>query len=358
MPTSRADSAPGAQTLLVFAGDGEDAPAALGRWLLLEDNAVAKRGEAADGLPVAARQVLAVPGEAVSLHWLDLTDGLAPAQAAAAARLMLADASAAPLAELHVAVGSAERGLRPAAMVPAERMTAWLAAASAAGLDPDAIVPAPLLLAPPPSGFVRRERGELADYRAAAAAFSLEPETAEAVIGEAPVAAIDQAGFEDGLGPILAAPPLDLRQGPFARRRPWRFERQRLRRIAIFAIALALLSLAVQVATILAYTFAADRAQAQADALAVRGGAAVDTRPGFGAAASVLFDAIRATPNAEVSAIDYRPDGSLVATVTADNPATLTALQGRIEASGLSVMPGESRTAGGRLTTQLTISAA
>ena len=72
----------------------------------------------------------------------------------------------------------------------------------------------------------------------------------------------------------------------------------------------------------------------------------------------MLFDAVRATPNAEVSTIEYRPDGSLVATVTADNPATLTALQGRIEAGGLRVMPGESRTAAGRLTTQIILSPA
>ena len=40
---------------------------------------------------------LAVPGTEVAIHWLDLAGDLTPAQAAAAARLMLADASAEPL---------------------------------------------------------------------------------------------------------------------------------------------------------------------------------------------------------------------------------------------------------------------
>ena len=52
--------------------------------------------------------MLAVPGERVAIHWLELAEGLAPAQAAAAARLMLADASAEPLADMHVAVGRPE----------------------------------------------------------------------------------------------------------------------------------------------------------------------------------------------------------------------------------------------------------
>ena len=100
---------------------------------------------------------------------------------------------------------------------------------------------------------------------------------------------------------------------------------------------------------ILSYTFAADRIQAEADALvAERPGGSADTRPGFGAAASVLFEAVRATPNVEVARIEYRPDGSLGATVMLDNPATFTALESRIEASGLSVQPGERRNEGGR----------
>jgi general secretion pathway protein L len=353
MPTSPTDRAV-ASTRLVFV-DGGAAP---GPWLLLEGDRVVDRGDAASALPAAAATVLVVPGEEVVVRWLDLAQGLAPAQAAAAARLMLADASAEPLASLHVAVGRAESGLTPAALVPAARMAHWLAAAAEAGLDPELVVPAPFLLQPPDSGFVRRDLGDVSDYRGPAAAFTLEPELANTVTGGAPVELIEAAAFESGLGPLVADPVVSLRQGPFARRRQWRVERGRVRRIAVFAIALALLSLAVQVVTILGYTFAADRAQAEADALAVSGSAGgPDSAPGFGASASLLFEAVRATPNAELARLEYRADGTLVATVTTDSPATLAALQARLETSGLAVTPGRRGNAGGRAATELTVRA-
>jgi general secretion pathway protein L len=354
MPTSATEPAGG--DLLLFAERGT--PAMLGGWRLFVDGEIWSRGEAGSEIPAARRVVLAVPGEEVSLHWLDLAEDLAPAQAAAAARLMLADASAEPLSAMHVAVGRAERGRTAAALVSAARIEDWLAAASLAGIDVDAIVPEPLLLAAPEAGFLRRDQGELADFRGQAAAFTLEPEFAEPLVGDAAVAKVDEGAFEAALAPQLAAPMVNLRQGPYARRRQLRVERRRLRRIALFAIVLAVLSLAVQIATILAYTYGADRLEAQAEALAPPAGPAdPDLRPPFGAVAAALFAAVQATPQAEIFGLDYRADGTLVATVTADNPATLTALQERLAASGLSVTPGESRTAGGRMSSQLTLTA-
>lgn len=354
MPTSATDPAGG--DLLLFAERG--VPATLGGWRLLVDGEIWSRGEAGSALPAARRVVLAVPGDEVSLHWLDLAEDLAPAQATAAARLMLAEASAEPLSAMHVAVGRAEQGRTAAALVPAARIEDWLAAAGLAGIDVDAIVPEPLLLAAPEDGFVRRDQGTLADYRGPAAAFTLEPELAEALVGDSAVDQVDERTFEAGLAPQLAAPVVNLRQGPFARRRQLRFERQRLRRIGLFVLALAVLTLAVQIATILAFTYGADRLEAQAEALAPAAGPAdPELRPPFGAVAAALFAAVQSTPQAEIFGLDYRSDGTLVVTVTADNPATLTALQERLAASGLNVTPGESRTAGGRLSSQMTLSA-
>lgn len=351
MKTSATDGV--APTLIVFA----DAGGALGCWLLVDRDGASQSGEVAAGLPARwSRIVLVVPGEQVALHWLDLADGLTQAQAAAAARLMLADASAESLAQMHVAVGSAERGLTPVALAPSSLMTGWLAAGAAAGVEPELIIPSPLLLAPPEEGFVRRELGDVSDYRGPAAAFTMEPELAATLVEGAPVEAVDQARFEAGLASVLASPALNLRQGAFARRRQFRIERPRVRRIALLTGILALLSLAVQIATILSYSFAADRMEAEADALAAGGAAApADAGPEFAAVAGILFEAVRATPNAELSRLAYGLDGNLVATVMMDNPATLAALQARIEAAGLSVQPGEQRTAGGRPTTDLTV---
>jgi general secretion pathway protein L len=242
--------------------------------------------------------------------------------------------------------------MTPVALASTARMTAWLAGP----LDPDVVLPSPMLLPALEEGFIRRDRGEVSDYRGGASAFTLEPDLGEAVTAGAPVCEVDEARFRAGLPGIVADPPVNLRQGPFARRRQWQLSAVRQRRVAVLVLALILLSLAVQVATILTYTFAADSIEAEAEALAARGrGAGGADGPGFGAAAATLFEAIRATPNVELARIDYRADGSLTATVMMDGPATLTALQARLEAGGLRVEPGEQRTAGGRPTADLTV---
>jgi general secretion pathway protein L len=282
---------------------------------------------------------LAVPGTEVAIHWLDLAGDLSPAQAAAAARLMLADASAEPLADMHVAVGRPENALTPVALVPVARMHAWVEG------DPDLIVPEPLLLPPPAEGLVRHGL----DHRGLAAAFSVEPELA-ALLSDAAVADLDEAAFEAGLAAALADPVLNLRQGAFARRRQWKVDRGSLRRAALLLAALALISLVVQLATIMRYSFAADRLEAEAAALGPNRAA---SRPGFGALAPLLFEAVRSTPNLELTRLEYRPDGSLGATVAVDSPATLAAFRARAEASGLAVEGGNLTGGGGQPTAEL-----
>lgn len=304
-------------------------------------------GDAA-ALPEGTRTALVVPGTEVAIHWLELADGLAPAQAAAAARLMLADASATPLADMHVAVGKPELGLTPVALVPVGRMLDWLAEG-----DPQAIVPEPMLIVPPETGFLVRDHGDVADYRGPAAAFTLEPELAEAMTGALPVEPVDPVRFAATLPALLAAPPLDLRQGPFARRRSWKVDRTWLRRVVTLALAVVLLALAVQIVQILRYTFAADRTESELAALDRPGGSAA--RLGFGPIAARLFEAVRATPNLELARIEYRLDGSLVAAVTMDSPATFAAFRARVEASGLAVEAGTPTAAGGRPAAELTV---
>jgi general secretion pathway protein L len=215
--------------------------------------------------------------------------------------------------------------------------------------DPDLIVPETLLLAPPAEGLVRRGL----DHRGIAAAFSVEPELAGLLVGEAAVEEIGEEAFEAGLAAALADPVLNLRQGPFAKRRQWRIETGRLRRLALLAAALAFVSLVVQIATIMRYSFDADRLEAEAAALG--GPRAAQDRPGFGALAPLLFEAVRSTPNVEITRLDYRADGSLGATVAVDNPATLAAFRARAEASGLAVEGGNLTSAGGQPTAELVL---
>jgi general secretion pathway protein L len=320
MPTSPTDPGHGGETVLRFAGGGE---------------ALVVPG-------TGPETALAVPGTEVAIHWLELAGDLTPAQAAAAARLMLADASAEPLSDMHVAAGRPENGLTPVALAPIARMTLWVEG------DPDLIVPETLLLLPPAQGLVRRGL----DHRGLAAAFSAEPELAALLVGDAPVETIDEEAFEAGLAAALADPVLNLRQGAFARRRQWKIDAGRVRRLALLAAALALVSLVAQIATIMRYSFAADRLEAEAAAL---GGPTAASRPGFGALAPLLFEAVRSTPDLELTRLDYRPDGSLGATVTVDNPATLAAFRARAEASGLAVEGGNLTSGGGQPTAEIVL---
>ena len=354
-------------------------------WMRLSAAGVAARGPALEGLPDLVdpatgdpiRVVAMVPGETVSVHWLEVPGDLAPAQAAAAARLIASEVSAQPLVDMHVAVGPEAEGgaVRAVALVPALTMAGWVGKLQAHGLDPDLVLPAPLLLPAPESGFVRHARGgDMPLYRGPNDAFSIEPELAAIVTRGAPVADLDVDGFEAGLGQAIAAPPVNLRQGAFAKRTRWKIEWPVVRRLASMGAALLLLTLAIQFAAILRYTYAADALEAEVNAVASRalgdrsvsdGAAALERRvtelggagAGYSALASALFAAVRATPNVEMSAINFDRDGSLRATVQGDSPAAISSLQQAIQQAGFAAEPGAFRTTGGRPATELTVRA-
>lgn len=344
-------------------------------WLHLADGAVAARGAALEGLPVldkGGRSVAVVPGEEVAIHWLELPGNLAPAQATAAARLIAADVSAQPIGEMHVAVGPQEEGgdLRCIALAPVLAMTEWLARLQAHGVDPDMVVAEPLLLQIPDEGLVRYPKGDAALYRGSAEAFVLEPHLAEIALAGSAVADVETDAFEAGLAGALDTMPVNLRQGLFAKRRRWTIDWRRIRRLVQLAIAILIATIAVQVASILRYTYAADALEAEIQQVAVRaipgGGddiADLDRRlaqlrgggVGYSALVTALFGAVQATANAELTALSVEPDGSLRATVQADTPATLAALTTRLETGGFSVDAGTPRISGGRQLTELTV---
>ncbi|HYD38107.1 MAG TPA: type II secretion system protein GspL [Allosphingosinicella sp.] len=343
-------------------------------WIRIADGAIAARGagtEGSDGHRDAPALAI-VPGEQVTLRWLDLPSGLSPAQAAGAARLMAAEHSAQPLDELHVAAGpeAGEGGKRCVGLVPMEAMRLWLAAVETAGFEAERVIPETLLLAAPEEGFATRDSGPLRLYRARDEAFAAEPELGERLL--AGRGAVEVEG-DAGLVQALAEAPLDLRQGPFARRRDWSVAPARARRLAVLAAALLLVSLAIQIAAIARYSFAADAAEAETRRIAaaalprspglpdpaaaltqrlteLRGGGA-----GFGATASALFEAVKATPNVELSALAFAPDGTLRTTVQADTPAAVDGLRQRVEASGFAAEVGAPRSGGGRRVADLVV---
>ncbi len=351
-------------------------------WLHLRGGVIVAGGPALDGLPSLVhpesgdplRLVAAVPGDAVSIHWLELPAGLAPAQAIAAARLMAADVSTQPVSDLHVAVGPETEGeaARAVALVPAITMAGWIGRLQANGLDPDLVLPEPLLLPRPERGFFRYDGDTLPLFRSANDAFSIEPELAGIILADAEVQVLDEDRFDAGIAAAIADLPVNLRQGAFAKSRRWKIEWKLVRRIAGLALGLILATLAIQVVNILRYTYAADALEAEANRVASRAlpNASVTNAPAqlerrvtelggngadYGSLSAAVFAAVRDTPNVELAGMVFDRSGSLRVTLQADGPASFTAFQGRLEASGLSVEPGPLRTSGGRPVAELTV---
>lgn len=340
------------------------------QWLRITGATVSARGE---GIPVpleqgAARWVAVAPADAVTLHWADLPDR-SHAQSVAAARLLVAEASATPIGELHVAVGREDaRAERPIAVVAATQMRWWLEQLAEKGVDPDALVPAALLLPRPESGYMLGDLGGTAVVRGATSGFAHEPGLSDVITGGAPLEPLSRAALEEAIVAGVAAPSLDLRQGPFARVTASVVDWALIRRLAWLAAAVIAVTVAILVVQLLAYSFAADDLERRADLLARSGlarGEAVNDADrqlsarlerlhgpglGFSRTAAGVYAAIRAVPGSEVRALSFDADGAMRVTLGVQNEGQVLDLQRRMAAGGLVATPtGQFQAAGGRL---------
>lgn len=356
-------------TTLLFLPDGRTDDADF-RWLRVGEDAV--RGE---GLPLDGDPVIAVaPADAVTLHWAELPSR-SLAQATAAARLLATEASAAPPAQLHVAVGAAEEGApeRPIGVVDTDAMARWLAMLARAGIDPVAVVPAPMLLPRPEEGYVRAEIGGRGVVRGRTSGFAGEARITELITGGTPPAELDRGALDAALSVAVAAPTLDLRQGPFARRRRFAVDWRLVRRLANLLLAILAVTFAISLVRLARYSFAADTTEARADALAAsglpRGETVTDADrqlaerlgrirgPGLGftTTAAAAFAVIRAVPGTEVTGVEFSANGELRLTVAVEREALATDLKRALERSGFVVRASTFAAAGGRITGDLTV---
>lgn len=345
------------------------------RWLRLAGGKVFARGE---GVPEtgdgdAAPPVVIAPAEAVTLHWAELPDR-SVAQAVSAARLLAADASAAPIAELHVAVGQEGGHIdRPIAVVSTAQMGAWLATLAGHGIDPAAMIPSPLLLPRPEQGYLRADFGGEAVVRGMVSGFADDAGLTELITGGVAPVFLGRDEIEASIGAVLAAPSLDLRQGPFARRQKRAIDWGLIRRLAWLAVAILGVTLLIGLAQIMKYSFAADSLERQADLLArqglprgetvsnadrqldarlagLRGGGA-----GFTATTAALFAAVRSVPGAEVRALTFEANGEMRVTVATENEGEVKDLLARLQAYGFAAESGVFQPVAGRLIGELRV---
>lgn len=344
------------------------------RWWRMDGARVVSEGE---GLPSAVGQdalVAVPPADAVTLHWAVLP-ARTPAQATAAARLLVAEASAVPSTELHVAVGSDGGEERPIAVVGIDAMRGWLTDLAAAGIDPDAMVPAPLLLPCPDQGYARAELGGAGVVRGLTSGFADEARLTELVTGGVSPRTVGRDELAQALALAVATPALDLRQGPFARRRRVGLDWTLIRRLARLAIVILAVTLAISLGRLARYSFAADALEAQADRLAATGlargetvtdadrqlnerlGAVRGPGLGFTGMAAAVFAAVRATPGTEVTGLDFQSSGDLRLSVAAARESLPTDLKRAIERAGFTVDAGTFSSANGRVTGDMTVRA-
>lgn len=346
------------------------------RWLRIANEMVAARGEGfPDTIDPDAPPVVVAPADAVTLHWAELPDR-SVAQAIAAARLLAADASAAPIGELHVAVGrEGDNAERPIGIVSMVQMQSWLTELAASGIDPAMVLPAPMLLPRPDSGYLRADLGGEGVVRGPTSGFADEARLTELVTGGVAPEVLGRDELESAIVAAVAAPALDLRQGVFARRRRIGIDWALVRRLGWLCVAILSITLCISLVKILRYSVEADALQQRAEARA-RGGLPrgetvnnadrqLDERLarlrgaglGFSATAAGVFSAVRSIPGAEVTALAFDPNGDMRVTVATTGEGAANDVKARIEQRGFSVRAGVFQTSSGRVTGELTVSA-
>lgn len=351
-------------------------------WMRLRDTEIVQRGTVLEDIPLQDAEeepetvILVVPGTETAIHWIELPEHLAPAQAEGAARLMAADVSAEPLDSLHVAVGPQFEGEfeRCMVLVADAKMFEWLTEAQALGFDPKHVVPESLLVVPPAEGLRTFRRAGVENVRGMRRAFAVEPELAELLVGDEKPERIDGDAWEAALPAALDPLVADLRQGKFARRRRWKVDWPLVRRLALMGAFILLVTLLIQLTLIMRYSFDADALERQAAERArdVLPGVVEVTHPeaqlrqrlqevgggpGYSAISAAVFAAVRQTAGAELQSIVYTSDGGMQITVAAPGAAELTAFEQRLGQEGAIVSPGVIRDAGGRQIGEYTVTA-
>jgi general secretion pathway protein L len=345
------------------------------RWWRVVDDAVADEGE---GVPEGdgALVVAVAPADAVTLHWAELP-ARSPAQALAAARVVVSDATAVPAGEVHVAVGpgaDAAADGRAIGVVAPERMRAWLDRLAASGIDPAAMVPAPLLLPVPEEGYVRADLPGQPVVRGRTSGWADEARLTDLVTaGHAPET-VDRERLRAAAVAAIAAPALDLRQGAFARRRrraaiDWAL----VRRLAVLGGLILLATLAIDVVRIMRYSLGADTVEARAETVA-RQGLARGAGPGdaarmladrlsglrgpgqgFSRTAAAVYAIVRAVPDSEVTALDFQPSGTLKVSLSLAGEGQANMIVRQLRAAGFQVASGMFQNTGGRLIGDVTV---
>ena len=328
----------------------------------------------------APRLVALAPVGDCALYGAELA-ALAPRQAAVAARLLVADRVAEPVELLHIVPATGvDADPVPVAVVSLAAMRGWLGWCAAAGLTPDSVVPAGLILPTPAASehdvppMIEARLGDEIIRRSADSIFVADPALVALLPGA--VAAADADLLAAALAAEAAAPRIELLCGPFAPPRAALFDRRLLRRLALWLTLALLLSLGIAVARLVRY---------QADIARLDGAAAADVasvlRPappldraiaeldarlarlgGAGGQASAplaaLIAALEPNPAVALDSVSWRSGDALAVTLGATRADEINAVLIALQAAGYRVTAQPRTGADGRALGDITIRSA
>jgi general secretion pathway protein L len=253
-------------------------------------------------------------------------------------------------------------------------MQRWLLWAQHHGLDPDIIVPAPLLLPEPEEGLVHGVIGGTAVLRGRDMALPADMALPE-LIGDAPIKQVAPEAVEAQAIAALDAPPLDMRQGDFAKRVRRALDRGLLRRVALWSALILLVALLTMLVGIVkqhreasrldreslalaqqVLPGASDAAQAQIELegrIAARGAGG----RAFTAPVAALLTAMQDAPGVALTSLSRDPDGMVRATLAAAKADDINIVLLALQAAGFTITATPSQDPGGRTLADITVRA-
>ncbi|MEP7348900.1 MAG: GspL/Epsl periplasmic domain-containing protein [Sphingorhabdus sp.] len=286
-----------------------------------------------EGWDLSDAAVMAIiPAAHVRCIWSSFSD-LEPRQAESVARLHAIEHSIGPVHAVSRHIGE---GLVLTATVSPAILDYGLACLEAAGLNPDIVIPAGLVVDGPAEGYVRFLIDDAGVLRGARLAAPDESALHTLLVGDAPVAMLDAETVQSMMVAATIDPAINLRQGAFAKReyRSFATPLQRLWIKRLFVL-LLLASLLLALATWAKYQIAAsaenDRALAAAQKIdpsitdIEQAEAAIDRafaqkglgRRRFAPISAGLWQAVKVSPNVSIRELRYGEDGIMTVVLAA-----------------------------------------
>ena len=324
-----------------------------------------------DGLP--RKLVALAPASAVRVSYAEASpDAATPRQAEAIARVAALESSLGDAGTLHAVSAQTDRPQRPIVTAVADNgiMLAWLEWLSAFGADADHIVPAGSLT-PAGDDWLEAQFGSQAVISRGALVMSGEAGLTAALVGEDQISRLDQAQADAILAAAAVSPPIDLRTGPFARRRRLLLDRDRIRQLALLASAIPLIALIWALVVLLKLNGATERLNretlsmaesslgrpvalenAEAELRARVGGAGYG---GFQPTLAALYGELQAGQGVTSTELGYRPDGTLAVTLAAPTVDSVNRLLVALQRNGYRITAVPRQSPDGRAMVDITI---